>query len=284
MRVLVGVVLVLVASGFGAVQFVASVALRERAVPGAWVRLVPEGLARRVERVDVRWPMPQALVLVLARRALEEGDLERADAALARLDPSSDKLALEGDVAEARGDGAAADRAYLAAGDLEDVEARVDMLRRARENEEALTLQYALVAELQHDPTQRDTLAQAYYFLGQLEQEAAYRYHSYTASLATHQERAGVAYKHALEIAPGEERYLLAYANQLLNLERFPEARAEFLKARDVDVTLPEPLTGLGETALRLGDRSAALGYLARARKLNPANDAVVRLAHELGT
>jgi len=283
-RVLVGVVGLLVALGLGWVQFVAAVALRGDAVPGAWVRLVPEAVARRVERVDLRWPMPQALVEVLARRALDEGDLERAAAAISRLDSSGDKLALEGRLAAARGDSAAADAAYLAADDLEDVEAQVGILRGAARYEQALRLQYALVAHLGNDRTERDTLAQAYYLLGQLEEDAAYRFGLYTASRTMHEERAGEAYLHALEIAPEEERYLLAYANQLLNLERFADARTEFLKAREADVTRPEPLAGLGETAYRLGDRATALGYLARAQKIDPRNDAVVRLARELGT
>jgi tetratricopeptide (TPR) repeat protein len=283
-RVLLVLVVGVLAAALGFVQFVAAVALRGNAVAGSWVRVVPEGVARRVERVDLSWPMPQVLVEVLARRALVEGDLERAGAAIARLGPSGDKLALQGHLDDARGDSAGADAAYLAADDLEDVEARVEILRRAHQDDRALALQNALIAHLGNDRTERDTLAQAYYLLGRLEEDEAYRFPIYTASRTQHQERAGDAYERALEISPLEERYLLGYANQLLNLERFAEARTEFLKARDADVTRPEPFAGLGETAFRLGDKTAALAYLARAQKIDAANDAVVRLAHELGT
>ncbi len=281
---LVAVVAVLIVVVLGSLQFVAAVALRDRAVPGSWVRLVPDPVARRVERVNVRWPMPAVLREVLARRALDEGDLARAQAAIAALPPSSDQLALAGHLAEARGDEAAADRDFLAAHDLEDVEAHAQALAKADHNDQALALQYALVAQLRSDRIEPDTLAQAYYVLGGLEEDAAYRFALYSAERTRHQEAAGAAYEHALAISPDEERYLLADANQLLNLERFPEARAEFLKARDADVTRPEPLAGLGEAALRLGDRAQALAYLARARKLGASNDAVVRLARELGS
>ncbi len=94
MRIVWVVPLLVLALVLGAVQFVASVALRDRAEPGSWIRLVPPSLATRTESIDPAFPLPPALRLVLARRALERGDAAAAQAYLDPLPASRDRLAL----------------------------------------------------------------------------------------------------------------------------------------------------------------------------------------------
>jgi tetratricopeptide (TPR) repeat protein len=281
-RIFASIALIALAVGLGALQFVATLALRDRAQAGAWVRLIPEGMARQVERVDVAW-LPQVLLLVLAERALDEGDEARAQALVARLGPSDDRMALQGRLADARGDGAEAARDYLAAGDLDDIQMRVTLLARQAKFDQALALQRALVARLEADPTQRDTLALAWYALGGLEQSAAYQFFPGRPERKLLQHQAVTAYEHALALSPEQERYMIAYGTQLINVWRYGDARDVFLRAMSVDPGDSTPVAGLGEADLWLHDVAGARAALVHARKLNANDPAVVRLAREIG-
>ena len=267
----------------GSVQFVSSIALRAHAQPGSWVRLVPQALALRIEGIDPKAPLPPALRLVLARSALDAGDPGRAQAYLAQLAPSRDRSALEGRLAVARGDRDGAVQDFLDAGDIADLEEQVDALQARGALDAALRLQHAAVLRLQADPTQADALAQAFFGLGRLEEDKAYRFAVGSAVRHQHEVLAGAAYARAAALAPLEERYALAYANQLLNLARLDDAASAFARARDTDPTSPEPLVGLAEVAHRRGDEQTARAELERARSLDARDPAVVRLGRELG-
>ena len=247
-------VLLAIAVALGAVQIVSSIALRGSAEPGSWVRLVPETLALRVERIDPAFPLPAPVRLVLAQRAIDENDPARAEAELAKVPESRDRLALEGRLAQARGDAAGAVRAYLAADDLEDIELQVGALARDRNLAAALALQHATIARLEADPTQADALARAYFALGRLEETQAYAFWVGTPQRNAHEVAAGAAYARAVALAPLE-----------------------------ADPTSADPFAGLGELAHRRGDEQAARAYLARARSLDAHDEAVLRLARELG-
>jgi tetratricopeptide (TPR) repeat protein len=283
MRALAAVLGLLLAVAFGAVQAVSSIALRGEGQGGAWPRFVPEALAERVDRIGPTVPLPAALRLVLGREALARGDAGLAALDAAALPPSRDRLALEGGIAEARGDSAAAVRAYLAAGDLSALQAAVDGLVRAGRIPDALALEHAAVDRLAADRTQIDALAQAYFDLGGLEETQAYQFAVGTAVRHDHERAAGDAYAKALALAPFDERYLIAYANQELNLGEIASAERVFERARDADPTSAEPVAGLGDAAFRRGDAAAARAELARARAIDPASAAVARLAKEIG-
>jgi hypothetical protein len=267
----------------GAVQCTASIALRGDAQPGSWVGLVPAPLALQIERTDPALPLPPALRLVLAKRALERGDRSAAAGYLARLPQSRDRLALEGTLAESRGDETAALADYLAAGDLDDVERHVNDLAAEFRFDRALPLQQAVVDRLRGDPAQADALARAYYELGGLDEGHAYRLAVASTERDAAERDAAAAYERAVALAPLSERYLIAYGNQLLNVHRADDARAIFVRARDVDPTAAEPLVGLAESALRRGDATDARAYFARARAIDANDPAVGRLARELG-
>jgi tetratricopeptide (TPR) repeat protein len=267
----------------GAVQFVASIAVRREAQPGSWMRLVPEPVARRIERADPALPLPPALRLLLAKRALERGDAAATRAYLERLPKSGDRLALEGGLAESRGDVKSALADYLAAGDLDDVERHALDLAEGYHFDRALPLQRAVVDRLQSDPTQTDALARAYYELGWLDEAYSYRLAIASSGRNAAERDAAAAYERAVTLAPLSERYLIAYGNQLLNVRRPDAAQAIFARARDVDPIAADPLVGLAEASFRRGDTAAARAYFARARDIDPSDPAVLRLARELG-
>jgi len=273
---------VLVAA-LGAIQASSAIVLRANAQRGAWPTIVPRDLAAVVERPAPAVPLPPVLRLVLARQALARGDLATAEGELALLAPSRDRLALVGGLAEARGNAGAALQAYLAADDLADVERAISTLETRGRIGEALALQEDLVRRLAADPTQIDALAQADFDLGRLEETQAYQFMVGTGLRHAHESAAAGAYARAVELAPFEERYLIAFANQEINLREFDAAVRAFERARDADPTSAEPPAGLGTVALARGDLPAARTYLDRARALDPASAAVRRLAHALG-
>ncbi len=276
------VLVVALAVPLAAIQALASIALRGDARSGAWPHLVSQDLAARVDRLGPAVTVPSALRLVLARKAFARGDIALAERDGESLPPSRDRLALEGDVADARGDATGAVRAFLDAGDLSGVERHVDELLAVHREPEALALQRAVVARLRDSPGQADALALAYFDLGRVEEAQAYRLLVGSDERRQHEDRAADAYAQAVARAPFEERYLIAYANQQLNIDDLLAAERAFERARDADPTSAEPLAGLGDAAFSRGDIAAARAYLARARALDPESDAVHNLAREL--
>ncbi len=279
------VVLVVVAIvALATIQFCASVTVRGHAQPFSWMRHMPPAIDAAVDRLGLRFPLPATLRLVSAREALARGDTLRSEALAARLPASNDRLALAGEIAQARGDARSAARAYLAAGDLEDLEDRVAVVARRGDLAAALRLQTEAIDRLGADRTQAAALAQAYLQLGLLRQSLAYRYAVGSVERRANALLAERAYARAVAIAPLDERYLLALGNQRLNVDDLAAAEGTFVRARDANPNSAAALTGLGEVALRRGDRRTARQYLERARAREATSDAVRRFAEELGT
>ena len=274
--------MVAIVGALAVLQFVASVALRDRAQALSWVHLVPPAVGTRVDVLGTRVPMPLALRLVLARNALARGDLAYAREATAALGGSRDRSALEAEIDERRGDTAGAVRAYLAAGDLVGIEASVTRLEAAGRTGDALALQTEMVHRLEGDRTQIDALAQAYYGLGRVTETSAYAISPRSPERRPAELRALDAYERALRLAPLSLRYLIAVANQAINVDDLALAQSTFERARDRDPTSAEPLTGLGDVALRRGDRVTAQVMLDRARAIDPNSAAVHRLDREV--
>jgi tetratricopeptide (TPR) repeat protein len=235
-----------------------------------------------VDRLAPAVPVPEPLRLVLAREALENGAPALAARDTAALRPSPDRLALLGGLAQARGDYAAAARDYLAAGDLAWLEGEVDRLAASGRIAQALALQKSIVARLAEDRTEPDVLAEAEFDLGRIEQVQAYRTWILFPGHRAHEVAAGQAYARAVALAPFRERYLIALGNQQLNLSELVAATHTFERARDADPTSVEALTGLGDAALRRGDRATAATYLALARARAPGNESVRILGRRL--
>jgi len=271
----------LLAGVLGYQQFLAGVVLRDRAAPGAWPALVPARIARGIDDGNP-WFASSALRYQLARRAVDDGEFALAAQRIAQLAGAPERAALEGRLAELEGDGASASRDYLAAGDRDGVQRRAQALAGARRIDEALALEHQLLERLQDDPEQVDALADTWLSVGRLEQMRAYGLGTATAAGQAAAGRSADAYARAVALAPLSERYLLAAGTQALNLGDLDAAAGYFTRARDADPTAAEAYAGLGETALRRGDRVRARAELERAEQLGPDMASVRRLAQEL--
>jgi predicted Zn-dependent protease len=273
---------VLVAAvAFAYQQFLAGVVLRERAAPGAWPTLVSASLASGIDEGEPLFAS-RALQLQLARRALDDGELALATRRVRQLPPSLERDALRGRLEELAGNTSAATADYLAAGDRAGVERRAQSLAQAGRIDEALDLEGHLVVRLDDDPGQVDALADTWLSIGRLGQEQAIGFGVTTSAGHAAALRAANAYGRAVALAPLSERYLLPAGTQALNLGDVAAAERYFTQAREADPSTAEAYAGLGEVALRRGDRRRASAELVRAQALGPQLPSVRALAHEL--
>lgn len=282
MRFLIVAGAAVLALALGLEQAVAGIVLRDDARRPAWVRYVPAAVAARVDSLAPDLPLPGELRLVLARRALANGAFDLAAAHVARLPASRDRAELSGALAEHRGDTATAVRDFLDAGDIDGIERRADALAASGRGGEALLLQRAAIARAQQDPAQAGNLPEAYYRLALLEQQLAYQIPDIAARTGP-QAQSLADYRTAAELAPLEERYLIAAANEEINVGDLDAALGFFERAREADPSSAEAVAGFGDVAERRGDVAAAKAYLAQGRRLNPDSPAVLRLARRLG-
>jgi len=250
-------------------QFLAGVVLREYAAAHAWPGLVSASLASDIDQGEPLFAS-RALQVQLARRALDDGELALATRRVAQLPSSLERDALRGRLEERAGNGSAATADFLAAGDRDGVERRAQSLAHAGRSAEALQLERQLATRLDDDPGQVDALADTWLSIGRLEQARGAA------------QRSADAYARAVALAPLSERYLLPAGTQALNLGDFELAERYFTQAREADPSAAEAYAGLGEVALRRGERAQASAELSRAQRLGPQLPSVRRLAHEL--
>lgn len=283
MRAFTVAVVVAVVIACGALQAVASVALRDRAVPLAWVRALPEPVVRVVAAIPPAAIPTTELRLVLGRGALARGDANAADAFAASLGPGPDRSVLLGGIARARDDQPRALAEYLEAGDLPELEDQVEALVRAGDSAGALDLQRRVLARLEAMGEQRDTIGEATYRLGMVLQNRAYAYAPGDRRRTEFARAALAAFERATQLVPLNTHYLVALGNQSLNLSLTQTGRSAFARAHDIDPVAVEPLTGLADAALRAHDAPSARAYLTRARALAPDSPAIASIARRLG-
>jgi tetratricopeptide (TPR) repeat protein len=281
MRLSVALACALAILMLGAYQAIASVALHERATRASLWQAESAILLPAVAHIEPSAWQPQALRRVLASAAIERGDLALARRFVDRLAEGSDRDAMLGMLAQARGDDATAVRAFLAAGDLRAIGARVDALAASGHLDAAVALQNDVVVRLEATHAQTDTLAEALYRTGVLAQQRAYDERDASARAAQQAMSVG-SYARALKLAPLEERYRIALANEYLNTNDLAAARVEFERLHDLDPTSVEAFTGLADAAIRARDVASARRYLAQARALAPDSPAVAHMAEKL--
>lgn len=267
-------------TALAAVQVISSSVLRDYAQPDSWLMHVPHTLANRVAVGAGDRFLTPALKLVLARRAMDHGDLALAERRVAALPPSRDRASLTGEILERRGDHAGAIRSFLLAGDLPALEREEQLVELSGNISGAVALQREIVSGLERDRTQPDALAEAWWRLGLVEETDAY--HHPIPARGPYKVRSLRAYEQAVALAPLSEKYLIAAGSQELNLGDVGRALIYFERARDVDPTSAQAWIGLGEVALYRGDREAAHRYLARARRIDPSMPSVLRLDAKL--
>lgn len=275
--------------GLALLQFASSVFSARAAQPGAWMRAVPPAVAPALETRAGDLALPAALRILLARRALAEHRLTAAEFWTSGLAPSSDRAALFGRLAAARGDHAAAERDFVSAGDFDGIESEIVLIEKT-DIDRAIVLQAQLVEQLTQEVMQPDAQGEAFWHLGGLYATRSYR--DGRAASAADSRRAVQAFEAALERAPLSGRYLVTTAFQYLNAPdpRNPQptpadfARAQVLFERAIllDPKSVDAVVGLGELVLRHGDRATANAYLARALSIDPAAPSARRLADKL--
>jgi len=263
--------LVVIAVLLGFVQVVSDVLARRAAQPASLVHLLPA-------RVDDRLLVLRPQRLLAAREALADGDATLAQREIASLGPSRDRSALEGRLAESRGDLHGAAREYERADDYESLERIVTQADRAGDHAWAMQLQRSLLTSLQGDRTHLDAFAEACWELGYLDAEAALGGRDVRAA-----GRSLSAYERAHALAPFNQKYVLSAAYQALALHDLDRAAALFTSSLDADPTSLHAIVGLGDVALLRGHRGRALSYLQRARRIDAASPDVAQLAHRLG-
>jgi tetratricopeptide (TPR) repeat protein len=264
----------------GALQTIASIAAAPAAQSGSLVRSLA-GAGARLDALDPALAIPGPLRILLARRALTDGDVSRAAAFTARLEPSTDRSALEAGIAERRGDAEGARRGWFDAGDYGDLEQLVGDLERSGDLRGAERLQTTIVERLAQDRTHPDTLAEAWWRLGVLDAALAQREPGAKEGDGDGR-RSLAAYEEAIALAPYSAKYLISAASQELNLHELDGAQRYFERAAEVvpgSVLIP---VGYGEVAVRRGDFATARKRLAEARRIDATEPAVERLARKI--
>jgi tetratricopeptide (TPR) repeat protein len=227
------VLVLLVPLGFQQIR--SDVLARRAASSASLVGLLPK-------RIDANsWFTPTQSLLV-AREALAENDLPTMRRALERLAPSSDRAALEGELAERENDMHAAIAAYLAAGDAGGLARATARLQASGDLQGALALQEMIVERIRADPTQPDALADAWLRFGQLSDLIGRREPGKRAAYAR---RALEAYERAVALAPFSQTYLLNAGYEALYLGEFKRSEALFSRACEADPKSTDARKGL---------------------------------------
>jgi len=182
---------------------------------------------------------------MLARSALESGDLDGAQAHAIRMPANPARNELLAQIADARGQSQLALEYYLVAPDVAAVGRYVTAMG-VKDPVGAYALESDLLAHLEALTTHPDAVAEAYWTLGRLATRRGYldppsRADAWKASL--------VDYRQAVALAPLSEKYWLALGNQYVLLEDWPSARDAFERARGINPSSVDAAAGLALSA-----------------------------------
>jgi tetratricopeptide (TPR) repeat protein len=164
---------------------------------------------------------------------------------------------LLGLIALARGEGMTAYEDFYLADDLAGVQQFVNA-RAQHDLPGAIALEERFREKLIADGTHPDAVADSYEISGNMQ------------ALLHADGDAASSYRHAADLAPLNQGYLLTLANLLLVDGRNAEARVYYARTLQVNPASANALAGMGVLALRAGDRPGALRYLSQARAADP--------------
>lgn len=203
---------------------------------------------------------------MLAGNALRDGDLTAAERYAHKMPAGATKSELLGRIALARGSGELAREYFLAAPDVDEMQAEIRDVSRTNAGA-AFAWEVALKNRLESLTTHPDAVAFAYWRMGQLVTLRGYRSPRERATLW----REGLRYYVvAAHLAPLSERYLLAAGSQALLLRNDEVARSYFQRGVDADPTSADAYAGLGIVAYRSQNIERARAYAALARARDP--------------
>ena len=282
MRLAVIVLAAIATLALGALQAISATALRESAASASVARSLPGTVVDAVARLRPQPYQPAILRYVLGNWAVARNDDASAERFARSLTPGPDRDVLEGAVALARGRAPLAISKFLDAGDLPRLQRLVDNIALAGHPSAAADLEHALIARLHDRRAQNDTIAEATYHMGLLDQSVAYTFVPSDARRDAWQRRSRDAYAEAFRLAPLEDRYGIALGNQELNVGDLAAARAAFARVRDLDPASVEPYTGLADAAMRASDYEGAAAYLDQADRVAPGSPVVAQMRARL--
>lgn len=266
--VLFGIV-VIVALALAAVQLGSDGIFARAGQPVSLPAHVQATIGSAIYRAAARVAQPPFVDGMLARAALDRGNLQQARQYAQRLPDSSKRDDLLGRIAQAQGDDAAAQHYFARAGDIEAIDREVDALTN-RDPAAAYRLEEQLKDRLEQSGTHPDAVAEAYWRMGEL------------ASWQSNHRLGMQHFRTAVALSPLSEKYLVAAGFEAYNLRDDAGALRYFARALNVDPASADAYAGAGMALLREGDRAGALRYAQRARAAGPHSHALLTLEKQL--
>ncbi len=222
---------------------------------------------------------PAYVESMLARAALAHGDIAAARNHVAKMPPSKTRSALEGRVALASGQHAAAVADFIAALDIDQLQAEVERLQSRGDLMRAYELENLTRMRLAQAGTHPDAVAESYYLSGTIARALANRARPADARWL----RVALAdYRQAYSLAPWSGKYWLEAGTGALVIGQYGDAQRYYQHAVEVDPQMADAYAGLGVIALHEGNRQSALYYAARSRSINPESTMLRRLDRSL--
>lgn len=252
----------LLAVALALVQFASDTILARAGSPNSLPRLLPRGAGVAVYRTIERVAPASYVEAMLARAALESGDLPQARAYAQRLPNSQSRSEILGTVAQAQGDERSAQRYFVDALDYAKVQNEVHRLFPV-DFDAAYALERQLQRRLKATATHPDALAESYWELGQLANAR------WLASNSPEWAAAAMRYdRNAVALAPLSGKYWIAAGTQSYLMRDYAAARSSFERGADVDPTSADAFAGLAIVAQAQHQPAAAAAYAARSRAL----------------
>lgn len=253
----------------GAIQLGSDAVFASAGEPVSLPAHLPQNLGPAIYRQAARVAQPPFVDSMLARAALDRGDVLQAQTYAQRLPDSTRRDELLAQIASVRGDQADAQRSFIRAGDIETIDRIVDGLA-PRDPAAAYRLEAQLKDRLQQSGTHPDAVAEAYWRMGRIAWQESRR------ELGMQQ------YMQAIALSPLSEKYLISGGFAAYELRDDARALRYFSRALNVDPASADAYAGAGMTLLRQGDRAGALRYAQRARATKRPSHALLTLEHQL--
>jgi tetratricopeptide (TPR) repeat protein len=247
----------IIALALGAMQLGSDAIFARAGEPASLPAHLPSAAGVAIYRAASRIAPAPYIDTMLARAALDRGDLTQAQQYALRLPASARRDDLLARIAQARGQDDVAQRYFVRAADIEAIDSAVRGLA-SRDPARAYALESALMRRLRAGGTHPDFVAEAYWQMG---------------TLAWSQSKRQLAmqdYGEAVQLSPLSEKYLLSAGFAAYELRQDRAAKRYFTRVIGVDPASADAYAGAGMVALRQGNRAQALQYAARARASNP--------------
>lgn len=270
MRGVLGIVTLLLAIALGAVQLASDAILSRAGEPASLAAHLPSHVGVAIYRGIARIAQAPYVDAMLARAALDRGDLAHAVQYARRLPDGARRDRVLALIAQARGDERTAQKYFVRAGDIEAIDRDVERLQH-RDPTYAYTLELGLKERLEQSGTHPDAVAEAYWRLG---------------TLAWAQRKPALAmqnYAQAVSLSPLSEKYLLSAGFAAYDLRDDATAKSYFTRVVRLNPASADAYAGAGMLALREGDRARAQMYAQRARRSDPHSHPLHTLESLLG-